>query len=174
MNRVILSLFVFLIQPVSTFAQNLSFDEVLNLRKKSLSDVEEYLNSKGWDFLKASKQDEEFSKYGYVTFSYKKLDHIDYAQSFIYYFFSEYYKNKILIQIFKKDIYNKYMTRINSIGMRLIKTDVENGSVVKVYQGKTTTVKLTIYSKKEEQSDSSKTGYHFFILDNWDYNTHLN
>lgn len=61
-----------LVLSMSSIAQNLTFDEVLSLRKKSLSGVEEYLNARGWKFLEAAEP-EGFDKLGNVTFTYKKI-----------------------------------------------------------------------------------------------------
>ena len=166
MLRTIIVSISLLALSISSSAQNLTFDEVLSLRKKSLSGVEEYLNSKGWAFLQATEPD---NKSGSVTFTYKKSYINDNAQSFITYYYSDFSNKKIKIQVVKKDVYNSYLTRIRSLGMRMINSEIENGELIKVYQGKTTTAKLSIFTQQDDYSDSRKTGYQFLIMTNEDY-----
>jgi hypothetical protein len=152
------------------FTQNLTFDEVLSLRKKSFSSFEEYLNIKGWSFFNANEP-EGVSKFGSVTFAYDKSYYDDKAESFINYYYSDYHENRLSIQVVRKDIYMKYQSRIKSLGMRLINSEIKDGDLVKIYQGKTTTVKLSISSQQEDYSASSKTSYWFSILTNMDYDS---
>lgn len=64
----------------TSYCQNLSFDEVLNLRKKNIAEAEEYLSSKGWELLAASElQEDQLAR---VSFSYKKNSYSDEAVSF--------------------------------------------------------------------------------------------
>ncbi len=172
MSRIIILSLTLLVLSMSSIAQNLTFDEVLSLRKKSLSEVEEYLNARGWKFLEAAEP-EGFDKLGNVTFTYKKNYTNDLAESFFSYYYSDYDNNRIAVQVHKPDIYNKYLARIRSLGMKMINSEVESGNMIKIYQGKTTTVKVTISSQQEDYSDSHKTLYRFFILSNFDYNTYF-
>jgi hypothetical protein len=165
-------LFLLMFCSYTGFTQNLTFDEVLSLRKKSFSGFEEYLNIKGWNFLDANEPG-KYSSLGSVTFTYKKSNYDDKAESFINYYYSDYAENRLSIQIVKKDIYLNYLTRIKSLGMKLIKSEIEDGDLVKIYQGKTTTAKLTISSKQEDYSTSSKTTYVFFILTNMDFDRYF-
>lgn len=66
-NIYILLLFCF---SLSNYSQNISLEELMNLRKVDVANVEERLSTKGWSFL-SSKEETEGS-YGVVDFAFKK------------------------------------------------------------------------------------------------------
>jgi len=148
-------------------AQNLSFDQVINLRKQNLATVEEYLTSKNWSFLDGTEP--TYERLGNATFTYKRSMYDDKAECFFKYMYSQNSDRKrISVQLVKKDIYNTYLARIKSLGCKLIKSEIVDGSLEKTYQGATTTIRISISTNKEDFY-SSKTIYYFFILDNEDY-----
>jgi len=150
----------------SSNAQNLSLDEALSLRKKGIASVEEYLTNKGWDLISAQEPVE--SKLGTMTFAYKKSEYDDKAQSFLNYYYSPITGRKRLnIQINKKENYNLYLSKLKTLGVRIITSKIKDGEIYKTYQGPTTTIQVVVATQSEYSS--TKTTYSFFILDNEDY-----
>ena len=164
-------IFSFILFSISTLcnSQNLTLDELVSLRKKSLVSVEESLSVKGWNYIKGDSP--EFDKLGSATFAYKKSSYDDKAQSFITYFYSDNStEKKISIQINSKEKYTSYLTKIKALGCKLIDSEMSEGSIIKTYQGKTTTFKIEVTTVIEEFSSSTKTLYYIVLLDNKYYN----
>ncbi|UOK42171.1 MULTISPECIES: hypothetical protein [Flavobacterium] len=163
--------FTFLLLGISFIcnSQNLSLDELVSLRKKSLVTVEETLTQKGWNYIKGNSPD--FGKLGSATFAYKKSTYDDKAQSFITYFYSDNSsEKKMSVQVNSKEKYTSYLARIKALGCKLIDSEMSEGSLIKTYQGLTTTFKIEITTTVDDFSSSTKTVYFFILIDNEYYN----
>lgn len=152
-------------------SQNLTIDELASLRKKSFGNVEEVLSSKNWSFLKGSEPNSETM--GSANFAFNKQDFSDDAESFFEFLYNnteneEICNHRILFQFFDKVKYTNYINRLKSLGCKLIKTKIEDGNIIKIYQGATTTFQISIIADKNELG-ITKTRYHFFIIGNVDY-----
>jgi hypothetical protein len=162
----LLTLFMCLVASMS-YAQSMSVDEIIGLRKKNLSVFETYLKSKGWTATGTgmlSIRDTEDPNVTKNKVFYNNLD------TYIEHSISRNSKsNRITIQVSDKDIYSKYAARMLALKYRLIKSELVNGDIVKVYQGKNDLIKLTTLIKREENSYISKTYYNFLILSTEDY-----
>jgi len=153
---------------VSAECQNLKLDQLLSLRKKNLAQVEEYLTSQGWAFLGATEPSVLYL--GKASFAYNKSTFDDKAESFITYVYSnDFERKRIGIQINKPSIYNSFLARVKSLGLKLISSEVVDGNIQKVYQGQTLTILISISCEKDSLYGSTKTIYNFFIVDNKDY-----
>lgn len=151
---------------VSSYNQNLSLDQILKLRTQNVASVEEFLSSHDWNFLEANEPEND--KLGSATFTYNKGNYDDKAESFFIYAYSNTTgRNRVSLQILKNEIYNSYLNRIKSLGCKLLKSEVKDGDINKIYKGSTTTFIVKISTNKE--NDASKTMYYFLILDNEDY-----
>lgn len=153
-------------------SQNLTINELASLRKKSFGNVEEILSNKNWTFLEGDQPTSE--KLGSAVFAYNKEEYSDKSKSFIDFLYNNTEDNaicehRIVLQFFDKTKYNSYVNSFKTIGCKLIKSIIEDGNIVKVYQGETTTFKVTIITKKNEMGVTA-TIYKFFILSNVDYN----
>ena len=129
-------LFIFLSN--TGFAQNLNLDELFDLRKKCSSDFIQYLNSRGWtaaDNLPSEEKDLVGQKLEYhrlfnITTGVS-IDHISSNDSQI---------KRVSILIPQKEVYSQYITKMIASSHRLIKSELENGDIIKVYQGKKNTI----------------------------------
>jgi hypothetical protein len=150
-------------------AQNLTLDQVLNLRTKSLSYIDEYLTVKKWSMLSAEEPKDD--NLGNISFAYNKGIYDDKAESFINYYYSSISNlyNRISIQVNKVSNYNIYIARIKALGYKLQKSFIEDGDLVKVYQSSNTTIKVST-STQNDDFISTKTSYTFSILNTLDYN----
>ena len=162
-----LSILFFAITSLNSISQNLTVDELLKLRQSEIGYVEEYLTSKGWSFLEAKEPTDE--RMGNATFTYKKNDYDDTAQSFLNFLYSSYsLRKRITIQVNKVEAYNSYISRIKSLGCKLVNSKIKEGDIVKIYRGPSTTFQITT-STVTNDFNSRKTVYHFLICDNDDY-----
>lgn len=155
----------------SLYCQNLTIDELVSLRKKSFGNVEEILSEKKWSFINGSEATSE--SMGSANFAYNKQDYSDNAESFFEFVYNdteneEICNHRILFQFFDKIKYTNYINRLKSLGCKLIKTKIEDGNIIKIYQGSTTTFQISIIADKNELG-ITKTRYHFFIMGNVDY-----
>ncbi|MCB9823340.1 hypothetical protein H6802_00025 [Candidatus Nomurabacteria bacterium] len=159
--------FTFLLISNSVLSQNLTLAQILEIKKKDLGNAEEYLTAKGWEFKDA--EEPTYDKLGKATFTYNKSDMSDIAESFLTFFYSNYSdKTRISIQVNKKAKYNEYINAIKSFGCKLIKSKVENGNIVKVYRGATTTFEVTSSTSSNFYNEETAI-WHLFIATNEDY-----
>lgn len=160
-----IAVFAFVLVANLGFAQNLSLNELIDLRKKSLTEYTNYLKSKDWKVEeKAGLSANDFGGKGLDSF---RLKHNN-SESIIDYLINKKTK-RILIQIRQKDVYSQYLSKLLSTGYLLIKSGLENGNIVKVYQGKKNSVKVTLASDKMNYSTESNTTFVFLIMSNEDY-----
>jgi beta-lactam-binding protein with PASTA domain len=151
----------------NVLGQNLTLAQILEVKKKDLGNAEEYLTAKGWEFKKADEPTDE--TLGKVSFTYNKSNTSDLAESFLTYFYSNYSdKTRIDIQINKKAKYTEYINSIKSYGCKLIKSKVENGRIVKIYRGATTTFEVTSSTSSNFYNEDSAVWF-IFIVSNEDY-----
>lgn len=170
----ILFTLIILFFSLNIFSQNLTLDEVMNLRKKSIANCEEYLTSKNWNLI-SSKSGKKDYKLGNLIFAYNKNPFDDNAESFIYFYYSDFSDRKrIKIQLIQPQIYNNYIDRIKSFRCKLIDNKVNDDGIVKTYQGATTTFIITISTPKDVTNSTSSTLYYFLIIDNSDYELNYN
>lgn len=149
------------------FAQNLTLAQVLEVRKKNLGEAEEYLTLKGWEFFEANEPTEE--KMGTATFTFNKDNMSGRAQSFLRYMYSSYSNTtRLSIQVNRKEKYTEYINAIKGYGCTMISSKVKDGSLVKVYRGKTTTFEVTS-TTSENAFGEATVSWLFLIADNFDY-----
>lgn len=163
--------FAIYLSSIQMQSQNLSIDELSSLRKKSFGNLEEVLSIKNWSFLKGSEETTE--KMGTATFTFNKMEYNDEASAFLEFYYDnseneELCNHKINLQFFDKAKYNNYVSRLKSLGCKLIKSKIEDGNIVKIYQGSTTTFQISIVSEKDLLGTTNTT-YNLFIMDNVDY-----
>ena len=152
-------------------SQNLSIDELVSIRKKSFANAEEVLSRKNWSFLNGSELNSE--KMGSAKFAFNKREYSDDAESFFDFLYDnseneELCNHKIILEFFSKTKYNDYVNRLKSLGCKLIKSKIEDGNIIKIYQGSTTTFQITIIADKDELGTTT-TRYNLFIIGNVDY-----
>lgn len=137
-----LLLSAFVLFSNNVLSQNLTLAQILEIKKKDLGNAEEYLTAKGWEFKEA--EEPTYDKLGKAIFTYNKSGMSNKAESFLTFIYDNYSDStRISIQVNKKTKYNEYINAIKSFGCKLIKSKVENGEIVKVYRGATTTFKVT-------------------------------
>ena len=170
-----------------TFAkgQNVSIDELISLRAKSLGSVEEFLTARKWEMISATEErvdtvkrlDTVTYKYlktynyfmGNVDFAYKKNTYNESAESFIHFYYQEKFptSNRLSIQVHTVATYNLYIARIKVLGYKLKKSSVKDGRIIKVYEANKNIIRVT--TSIQEQGSSNKTIYSFTIWDSISY-----
>ena len=163
----LLSLSAFLLISNCVLSQNITLAQILEIKKKDLGNAEEYLTAKGWEFNEA--EEPTIDKLGNATFTYNKSDMYDLAESFLVYYYSNYSdKTRIWIQVNKKVKYTEYINSIKGYGCQLINSKVENGKIVKIYRGATTTFEVTSSTSSNVYNEESAVWF-IFIVSNEDY-----
>lgn len=163
--------FVIIYNSLNSFGQNVTVDELAKLRKSSFALVEETLSSKGWTFLNGSDPSEE--NFGSATFAYGKNSFSDEAVAFLSFNYDnsegqDICSHRISLEFFNKEKYNLYLSRLKSLGCKLVKSTIENGNITKIYQGQTTTFLITIVADRDSFGGTT-TRYQFLIVGNVDY-----
>jgi hypothetical protein len=125
------------------------------------------LTAKGWEFFEASEP--AWDKMGSVIFIYNKNYITMTAESFLTFFYSKFSDNKrVKIEVHKKEKYTEYVNTIKGYGCKMISSRVENGRIVKVYRGATTTFEIQTESSENIYNEET-AGWSFFIASNDDY-----
>lgn len=165
--RKFILLLTFFSATLCSVGQNVTLDQVISLRSKTLADVEEFLTAKNWQLTEATEPAD--GTMGSTTFAYDKSYYDDKAASFITYFYgkSVLSSNRINIQINKTTTYNTFMTRLKALGYKLSSSKVADGKIVKIYKGKSLTIEVT--SGTQQEDFTTKTTYQFFICTSVDY-----
>lgn len=164
---------------LTTFGQNVTLNELIELRKSSIIGVEEFLTLRNWEFVEARKPVEKTignvkgtTNEGYITFAYNKDKYSNRANSFIYYFYSNdnIYHNRIFFQMSNLSKYKEVLNSVKKFNPKLVDSYVnEDGNIEKVYQGKTTTFIFTT-SVAEGDLNIKSSVYYLTIIDNGKYN----
>ena len=152
-------------------SQNITIDELASLRKKSFGNLEETLSSKNWVYIEG--QEADFESMGNATFAFNKKEYDDSAQAFLNFIYDnseneELCSHRIVLHFFTKEKYNSYINRLKSIGCKLIKSNIQDGNIIKIYQGNTTTFRISIVAEKDVFG-TTKTRYELFVIGNVDY-----
>lgn len=159
----------------SLYSQNLTIDELASLRKNGFANAEEFLSGKNWTFLEGRKPTPD--KLGSAVFAFNKGEYNDKSKSFLDFLYNNtenetICEHRIVLQFFDRAKYNSYINRFKTLGCNLIKSEIEDGNIIKIYQGATTTFKTTILTEKNEMG-ATYTIYKLFILSNVDYSLHF-
>lgn len=157
--------FTFLSFNSFIFCQNLSLSQLVELRKKDLGNAEEFLTAKGWEFLDGD--DAGLEKMGRITFTYNKSEMSSRAESFLD-FYSGKYSNRVHIQVNKKVKYNEYINSIKGYGCKLISSNIEDGNLVKIYRGATTTFEVSSGTSNNFYNEETAI-WNITIFSNEDY-----
>jgi len=154
---------VFIFFTNASFGQNLTLDQVIGLRTKSLGIVEEFLTSRNWEMITA--EDESKELLGEVYFAYKKSTIDDKAESFIKFTYStrDNFMNRVDIQINTLNKYKSFMTRLKALGYNLKYSKGKDGNIIKVYKGKG--LAIEVLSKPHSSDFGTSTTYSFFICE---------
>lgn len=167
MKKIFILLFpILLCCSLSCYSQYLSFDQLLYLHDKDIVGVEEYLTVRSWTFYD-SKQS-SYATMNVATFSYSKSEYSDKALLWLKFMYSDISDSKrISYQLGNPTEYSNLVNRVKSAGYKLIKTNVLDGEIEKVYSNDKKTVVLS--SSKSEDYFNSSTIYSLFLLDTEDY-----
>ena len=166
-------------------SQNLTLNELINLRKKDLVEVEEYLNKKvNWTISTSKQPDEE--NYGYISFDYNKdLIEDTVMGTFKYFYFKKKifsklsdgtisegtitsiyegedgkiyetpYDSFVNLTIFSKDKYNNYLNGVKLFNPKLIESKIDSDGTIVKIYQGATMTFVFKISK----IDNNRTGY---------------
>ncbi len=165
--RLVQLLFIVCLLSLKVNGQNITLSQLIELRSQTIGEVEEFLVSKGWEFLEA--EEEGFETFGSATFSFQKSSFSRSAESFLVYLYSNKLDiQRIFLQVNNVEKYNEYINAIKSNGNKLIDSKIEDGSIMKIYQGPTTTFKVESSVSSNNYGEDSAI-WIIQILTNLDY-----
>lgn len=167
MKKIIYFIFIFSITS-NFYCQNLTLDELIDLRKNEIADIEEFVTRKNWTFLSASKPID--NKLGKVVFTFNKSVNDDKAECFLTYLYVD-KTTRLKLQFINKEKYNEYLKRLKPLGFKLAISKVKDDAIVKIYQEIGTTIEIIISSKIE--NNITKTSYNLIIATTDDYLANL-
>ena len=163
-------LFIITLISFESYSQNISLDDVLQLRKKDLAYVEEYLLNKNWEFTKGEDATETTLETAQFIYCKTKSGN---CEAILNYMTNSTVTdgNRISITLFKKESYNNYLKRIKDLGCQLINSKVIKESIVKLYKGKTTSFEIITFVGKINSEDIIT--YNINIMSNEVYSTNV-
>jgi hypothetical protein len=163
------NLLVFIILALvttSSFSQNLSLDQIVEIRKKNLVQAEEFLTQKGWDF----EDGVDSELFTIVYFNYKSknksgqivanLDFISQGKT---------QKVRVSVTFLSRDKYSEYINRINEFGCKLLESKIRDSKLIKTYQGSTTTFILESSTAQNDTFTSTYPIFKILVLSNEDF-----
>lgn len=155
-----------------SFCQNLTLDQVIAIRPKSIGALEEYLTVKNWQMTEARDATEDTR--GSVHFAFNKNAYDDTAESFlsVYYSSNPLLSNRLSIQVNRRNNYNAYMSRLKALPYKLVKSKIEDGSIIKIYKSKSIAIEV-ITSTSTNDLSVTKTLYTFNMANLNDYESNL-
>lgn len=155
----------------SIYSQTITLDDIVYVRDKDIATVEEYLSKRDCKLISVNEPAD--GNMGEIIFAYKKNQFTDDANAFIIYYYSDITKTKrIVMQVNGNILYNSFLNRIKSLGLKLIDSKVVDGEIIKTYQGKTTTVVVNVAILKD--SDGITNNQYFFnFRSNIDHNANF-
>ncbi len=158
---IILFLFVFTI----SFSQNMTFEKILSIKNKNLSEVKKYLKNENWEIMH-----EHFSKqfkFGDIRFSFDNKNPNREIPLFItfYYEANDLVKNRIEFEISNKTIFDDFLNQFKSLDFKFINSKSDVNQTIETYKNETTTVEVKIIPI-ENYYGKQQTFYKFYIIDN--------
>jgi hypothetical protein len=150
------------------YSQNVTINDLITL--KNFDDkvkVEEFLAMKGWTFYSSSVQT-DFNDRDIIIYAYNPVGPNNMATCFIHQYFENIAaSSSIKIETTSLPKYNEYLNKIKSFGCTLLSSENTDGSIKKVYQGKSTTFEIKVLS--QTFNESTVTVYSILISHNYDY-----
>jgi hypothetical protein len=166
MKRAILIISV-LIGPISLNAQNLTMDQLLEIKKKDIGSAEDYLAANGWEFMEESEP--YWDKLGSVVYAFAMDYTIQRAESVLFYVYNDITSEiRIVVQVREKEKYSEYVKAIMDYDCEMVSSKVENNESVKLYQGAITTFMIRSGSSGNYFNEHSDV-WTFSIFSNDDY-----
>ena len=151
-----------LLLPLSIYAQDISLEQVLSLKSKTLKEVKAYLTSKNWKMTEVMNPSRDLlGSVDFVLYKNKSNDTPVLAISYLYKNSST-DRNRITFKIYNETAFDNYLTQLNSLGFKLQKNDDEASDQEKIYQLNAITIKVKTKAEYLEY-------YSFFILSTSDY-----
>lgn len=165
-----LLLFIFaVITCNSTMSQNITLNELIQLRTKDPVDLEEFLSKKQWVFIGSTSPDYDSDKLGIIDFAFEKNSFSDKAKAFLSYYYSDVSDTKrVNLQFHNKNKYLEYLESVKKFNPSLHDSTISGNSITKVYRGKTTTFEFGI-ARNSSSYDNVVEIYTLFITNNDDY-----
>lgn len=138
------------------FGQNLSLSQLISLRTMDLDNMETMLTQKGWKFRKAEQRE---NSSGIVSFIYSSTNSLQYGEAFLSRFTFENSEDTIWLQISKQAKYLEYLNAVKSFNPTLTFSGTRDSSLVKIYQGATTTFEFEISTTKDNYGQEAPSWF---------------
>jgi len=123
-----------------TFGQQLTFDQLLLLKSKDLSTVEEFLVERKWSFMGAEEATSESCETAEFAFGQSDFDE-DKAVAFFTYVNCS-YSTRVIYQMHNKTTYMAIVNRIKQLGYKQGATKIEEGGIIKTFLSKAYIVRV--------------------------------
>jgi hypothetical protein len=167
--------FIFLIFSIGFYydgmSQNISLDQFISLRNRTLDYVDNFLTSRNWE-LNSSKEstDTSTSSVNYIYVN-KPGQKENYSAITFYHFNTLPLFNRIFIQFDNVNFYNSYVKRLVQLGFIKEKISVGDNEIKMIYRKNTTTIEVASITNGEYPNKFNL--YSFFICHTRDYNNNF-
>ncbi len=125
--------------------QGLTIGQLLNLSKKGLGEVEEYLTLNHWHFFRAVDETEDTYGNAKFVFDRPNFGKGDLGEYFLTYYYSvDDSANAIEISFRKKEVYANFNEQIKNLKFKLKSSKTIKGNIIKVFKHGPNIIELTI------------------------------
>lgn len=154
-----------LVMYVTLSAQNLTMNELYNLRQQSLNQVDSYLKEKGWSFMNGVEPG--YNKMGSAMYEYQTYD----DEPIFTYVHGRSGVRRILLKIKSEEVYREYLTELTEKSGAPVEKKYRRGGIVKIFKGTTTTFCLI---ETDDSTSGTKDPIYFVTLyANRDFDTQV-
>lgn len=153
-----------LLYSYAVYSQELKFDEMLSLQKKSFIGINDYLVTKGWEFSHSKKGGQGESDE--ILWAFGKR-HDGKAKAWLTLCYDIKEQNILVYQVHDMKVFSNIKAKINAYNMQTIESEIDNNSITSVHEGANYVVILTIESELKNVNATysilliNKDSYHY-------------
>lgn len=125
-------------------AQKFTLEELFQMQKLNLGQVNDSLLARKWKFFKSEGQTE--TKYGESIWHFGKLEKYKIkAEGWFYFLTADSLPNRIIYQFQKPEQFDAFKVELDKPSYREIGSEISEGSIIVYYRGKDFVVGTTIF-----------------------------
>lgn len=159
----IFSLF-FILTFSCVFSQNLTLEEIVNLRNEQFKDVKKLLLNKNWEIMHEHYSNEY--KFGDIRFAFDKNNIDKQMPTYItlYHESNEISKNRIEFSLLNKEKFDSYLAQLKTSDFKYVNSKLDVNYTTEIYKNATTTIEVQTMPV-ENYYGKQQTFYSFLIID---------
>lgn len=154
---------VFFLVSLNSIGQSLSLDKLINIQKKEVEEVNDFLINKGWEFNSSNSSEDEFMRR--VGWAFGKNSYNDNAIAWLSIMYLDKTANIVRYLTWNKNVYSSIKLKALEYKMNVINSNVKSNSIRTDYGGKNYVLSIII-----EPGEHNSSKYDIAIIPREVYN----